>query len=239
MIDAGEEAVGEFVQHVRGLIDSVRAVSNASFRKVLYLVQIDALSALRFADHRSAGNRFVHFVNTHGGWPDCERVSLPQADLLLRENKKADPVLVSAVSDHLAQWPEGKILDLSLDPFPQELPDPKGLLRDCQHGRLLWAMRNTLLHEFRHPGNSFEGLSPGRDAPYYHQTHFVEGSFAGQAGWELVIPDNFLEGLALRCLDGLAAWLRSDQIDPRSVGYQGRSWVTRLRRLNPEASGGE
>lgn len=214
-------------------------VENASFRKALYLILTDALSTLRFPDYRSPGNRFVNFVNTYGGWVDCDRVSLPQADLLLNDTKKGDATLAAVVSGRLAQWPDGKVVDLSSDPFPNELPDPMGVLRDCQHGRLLWAMRNTLLHEFRHPGYSFEGMSPGRDGPYYHQTHFVEGALAGQIGWELVVPDRFLERLALRCLDGLVAWFRSEQIDPRLIGYQGRSWVTRLRRLNPEAAGGE
>lgn len=232
------QAVNEFVEQVQPLVDSVATVQNPSFRKVLYLVMSDGLSTLRFPDHWSAGNRFVNFVNIYGGWPHCVRVSLPQAHLLLSETKGSDPALLAAVSDRLAQWPVGRLLELDLDPFPEELDDAKGLLRDCQHGRLLWAFRNTLLHEFRYPGHAFEELSPSRDAPYYHQVDFVEGPLAGQIGWELAIPAEFLKRLTLNCLNDLAAWLRSEQIDPRSIGYQGRSWVTRLRRLNPQAGGG-
>jgi len=143
---------------------------------------------------------------------------------------------VSAVSDRLAQWKGNTFHDLSVDPLPDELPDPKGVLRDCQHGRLLWAFRNTLLHEFRHPGYAFDELSPGRTAPYYHQVDFVEGELAGQSGWELVIPVEFLRYLFLSCLESLAVWFRSEQIDPLSIGYQGRSWVTRFRRLNRHAA---
>lgn len=127
----------EFVQRIRSLIDSVRTVENASFRKVLYLVLIDALSTLRFSDYRSPGNRFVNFLNTYGGWADCDRVSLPQADLLLRDTKNVDPAFATAISDRLAQWPDGQIVDLSFDPFPEELPGPLGVLRDCQQGAAL------------------------------------------------------------------------------------------------------
>jgi hypothetical protein len=82
------------------------------------------------------------------------------------------------------------------------------------------------LHEFRHPGYGFEKLASETTAPYYHGM-----LFQGQDTWELVIPAEFLSQLALSCLEGLMTWFRSESIDPDSRVYQGRSWVSRLRRL--------
>jgi len=226
------DSAAEFYEHVQELVTSVGDVSNSSFQKVLYLVLIDGLSSQRFPEHRGPADRFVGFVNCYGAWADCSRISLPQADLLLRETPGIYPALLSAVSARLAKWQEGRFHDLNADPLPDELPDPDGILRDCQHGRLLWALRNTFLHEFRQPGYAFDNLSPGRVNPYYHLIDFVEGSLAGQSGWELVIPTEFLKRLTTNCLEGLVAWMRSENIDPKLIGYQGRSWVTRLRRLN-------
>lgn len=251
-----EESISNFIIQVRSLVDSVSKIENPSFQKVLYLVMIDGLSTHRFPDYRQPGNRFVGFLNTYGGWPDCDRISLPQADLLLHETKEVDPALKSAVSDRLAQWQESNLYNVSeVDPFARELPDPTGILRDCQHGRLLWALRNTLLHEFRRPAYGLDMVSPERTVPYYHQyeenfdlheqdavldqplgadvDRRAEDLGVGASGvWELVIPAKFLRDLALHCLEGLAAWLLSERIDPSSIGYQGRSWVTKLRKLN-------
>lgn len=230
-----EESITEFAERVRSLVDAVNTLQNSSFQKVLYLVFIDGLSSHRFPDHHNSGDRFVRFVSAYGEWLDSVRVSLPQADLWLREAQSKDQALVSAVLNRLAQWREGTFYDLGVDPLPDELPDSTDILRDCQHVRLLWALRNTLLHEFRHPGDAFDGLSPGRIAPYYHHVSFVEGPLAGQSGWELAIPAGFLRRLTLSCLKGLTAWFRSEHKDPLLIGYQGRSWVARFRRLNRHA----
>ncbi len=232
-----QDSIGEFQERVRSLITSVSSITNSSFQKAVYLVMIDGLSYYRFAeDRKKARDRFVDFINTYGNWPECRRVSLPQAEVILSETPGADKVLLAEISDRLACWDTASEHDVTDDPLPEDLPDHSGILTDCQHGRLLWAFRNTLFHEFRHPGSAFYDDFNSK-FPHY-EMDLVERERSGKHFWELVMPAEFLKQLSFNCLDGLAGWFRSEGKDPQSIGYQGRSWVTRLRKLNTPAAGG-
>jgi len=135
----------------------------------------------------------------------------------------------SAVQRRLAQWQDGRIYWLGVDPLPSEFGANVSIVKECQHGCLLWAYRNVLLHEFREPGFGIN-LVDDAESPYYHQVDFTSGPLAGSVGWELVIPCRFLEHLVQSCLNNLATYMRNEGIDPNSVSYRGRAWVARLRR---------
>lgn len=227
-----EALIEDFVGQVRRLLADVGTVGNGSFQKVLCLVMIDAMSAIRYPEE-GVRKRFCDFVEAHGGWTDFNRISLPQADLVLREETERDAELQQFVSGRLDQWPQSTFHPLTVDPLPAEVPPANGgvttaarrrVLQECRHGALLWALRNSLIHEFRHPGEGLDSVTES-DAPHYMQVDFVEGPLAGQSGWELMMPRGFLKALAGRCLDGLEQWLRAEQRNPWTTFERGRLWL--------------
>jgi hypothetical protein len=219
----------EFAGHVTKLLSDVPNVQNASFRKVLYLVMLDALARVRFPENKSIGSRFRDFIRQYGDWPDGERVSLPQAQIVLSLHADIALEVRTFVATRLALFDEGTYQGLQLDPFPHEFPVPLGPLENCQHVALLWEFRNALLHEFRHPGRGVD-FETHRESPYYLGVWSADGS---EATWELLIPDQFLNTLALRCLDNLVIWLRTNGRDPWNTFDEGRLWVNRYRRTAP------
>jgi hypothetical protein len=216
--------IDHFVAQAERLLDEAAALTNRSFRMVLYLVMIDALGKVRFPEQQENRKRFIDFVQAHGGWSDGERVSLPQAELALRKIG-GPPEQVTFVSRRLGRWEEATFHDLCEDPLGMEFPHPLGELERCRHVSLLWEFRNTLLHEFRQPGLGMD-FGVRRDTVHYMQ---VESERAlGQSTWELIIPDGFLEQLARQALASLAGWLRSEGRNPWEEFEDGRTWVRKF-----------
>lgn len=200
------EQVDEFYKWAKGLMDAVGDVTNKSFQKVLYLVMIDGLSSMRYRRRLSPSERFVRFVRQHAQWQDGERVSLPQAKRYI-ETFGGSTELLGEVVRRLNKWTYGQIQYLSNDPRPSELRATKDVLRSCQHFWLLWALRNSLIHAFRHPAFAHDGLAGNGDAAFYH----------GEVGpdvWRLAYPAGFVRAIAMNCLEGFVGWLGAQANDP-------------------------
>ena len=195
-----QEQVDEFSRSAVALMDAVRDVPNESFRKVLYLVMIDGLSSMRYRRTLSPSERFAKFVRNYAQWHEGERVSLPQAKLYIEAYGGGEELLREVVC-RLTAWQYGRIYDLNNDPLPRELPATQDILRACQHFWLLWALRNSLIHGFRHPAFAHDHLAADRDAAFYHGE-------IGSNQWRLAYPDGFIRRLASNCLQGVVGWLR-------------------------------
>jgi hypothetical protein len=216
-----EEDIKQFVLQVQQRQGEAAAVQNESFRKVLYLVMTDALAKVRFPRESSNRTRFLTFVRTFGDWADGERVSLPQLELALAERTDVCPDLRAFVSGRLGGWDPGRTFyPLANDPLPAEFPEGHRDLEPYQHLSLLWEMRNTLIHEFRHPGRGLDFTES--DSPHYLQ---VQVEPEGPSGWELVMPVGFLQCLHRRCAENLAAWLHTEKRNPWNSLGEGRVWI--------------
>ena len=147
-------AADEFIEQARTHLVAVDEIPNTSFRKVLYLVMVDALSKVRYPKEASNRVRFVNFVREFGEWADGERVSLPQLQLVLSQpGIEPCPTLAEFLERRMPAWAEPTIHILTNNPLPDELPvGHRQTWEPCQHYSLLWEMRCTLIHEFRHPG---------------------------------------------------------------------------------------
>jgi len=212
-----QQQVNEFYRSAAELIDAVRAVPNESFRKVLYLVMIDGLSSIRYS-HRtlSPSERFVKFIRNYAEWDEGDRVSLSQAKLYV-EAYGGSVALLNEVNRRLNAWQYGRIHDLNNDPLPRELSATQHLLRACQHYWLLWALRNSLIHGFRHPAFAQDNLAGIGDGAFYH------GEIG--SGWRLAYPHGFIHRLTANCLDGVVDWLRQQGNGLSAPG--GGLWIDR------------
>jgi hypothetical protein len=148
----------------------------------------------------SPSERFTKFVRNYAQWDEGERVGLPQAKLYI-EAYGGDEKLLREVRRRLSEWQNGRIYDLNNDPLPRELPGAQDILRTCQHFWLLWALRNSLIHGFRHPAFAHDHLAGDRDVAFYHGE-------IGSSEWRLAYPDGFIGRLASNCLQGIVGWLR-------------------------------
>ena len=199
-------------------MDAVGGVPNESFRKVLYLVMIDGLSSMRYRRAFSPSERFGKFVRNYAQWDEGERVSLPQAKLYIEEYG-SDAALLEEVIRRLNAWQPGQIHDLSSDPLPRELRASRDILRACQHFRLLWALRNSLIHGFRHPAFAYDNLAGNTDAAFYHGE-------IGSSEWRLAYPVGLIRRIASNCLQGAVGWLGT-QPEGALPASGGSLWVDR------------
>lgn len=197
-----DEILDAFRRQVQTLVDQVQQIGNAVFRKALYISMLDGLSVCAYGDAMRSGDRFRTFILQIGGWTDGERISLPQAALLLR----GDPAMSAAISARLANWTWGTPQPITSDPFQQELQTTRGDLRKVQHVNLLWKFRNSLLHAVYDPGG--HDLRGGVE-PYY------VGDITTHT-WRLVIPEEFLRNLATVSVQGLLAFCRREGRDPQA-----------------------
>lgn len=202
MAPTSDELLAAFGQQVETLANQVGQVENPFFRKALYVSMLDGLSACAYGTDMKSGKRFRTFILEIGGWTDGERISLPQAALLFRQ----DPAISATISGRLATWAWGTPQPITSDPFPQALQITHGGLETVKHLNLLWMFRNSLLHAVHDPGG-FD-LWGGAE-PYY------VGDIASHT-WRLVIPEDFLHSLLKASLRGLLAFCKREGRDPQA-----------------------
>jgi hypothetical protein len=107
------------------------------------------------------------------------------------------------------------------------MPIEKITLESLQHVNLLYAYRNSLVHEFRAPGYSLE-LEDDKD-PFYMSMSDV-GDVESGYRWELSYPVAFIEVLCDKCITNLEAYLKKDRLDPRASFVFGSYWLEELNR---------
>jgi hypothetical protein len=223
-------------------IDDITSDKLAVHKRVLYVTYIDSLSALVYPAYTQNRARFTDFVVKFGGWQHAERVSTPHLvrALSLNPDPAYDKVRALAMKT-LGEWRSGSHIDLSFDlaagfvgsHWPNgklyEQPIVGATWTHLKHVELLYAYRNSLVHDFRALGPGYD--FPEDEDPYYISTHTSSvDSNVVEFHWELVYPSAFLCTLATSALDSLEAHIRGNQIDPFEVLSTGRFWIEALNR---------
>jgi len=170
------------------------------------------------------------------------RESLPHLSALLTKISGSffDDVRASASSKRRKR-PEDKI-KLSRDPMFDEVQTlwPKHMmgervyerikLEHLQHVHLLYAYRNSLVHELGAPGYSMDPIAD--EEPYYLSMSTLGGSAGygkvNRQSWELAYPIRFFRKLWGRVQDNLEVHLKSNQIDPLAHYQFGSHWLPEL-----------
>ena len=235
-----EEKITVYRNHFSKVIDRVSSIElqaeSQTFKKVLFVSIIDALS--RSVSGHSAGNRarFTGVVSEFGDWSDRNRISAPQLKILLDQlpSREFDEAR-KFISKLIERNSTGRLVPLSDDPENNSLGSiwPVGTdakvweqvsLNALTHVNLLYQFRCTLVHEFREPGYGME-FSGDRDAPYYHgMTTIDDRSNPKDFRLELVYPTGFFQSMARRILANLDTHFRKNSIDPYESYVFGSSW---------------
>ena len=192
------------------------------YRKILYLVQIDTLSRAAFPHVKGHKTRVMKFLDECSNWSAIDRVSAIQLMFSLEAKGKSSSPLFKLINDRINEC--GTRIDasedLTLDEIQSlECSDDLKIVDEVRYDELFYRYRNTLIHEFREPGEhaipSVDDLSPFSKA--------VEAS-TGEKTWELVFPVKFLERLCERSIDGLEKYLIENNQDPYESYERGPLW---------------
>lgn len=234
------DEIKAYIKHFREKVERVRGyvfhAEDNLLKKNLLVTIIDAIS--RVTSNPGTGNRerFTGIVSNFGGWADQSRVSAPHVEYLLRKLNSPDYENArSYIKEIIGKNSDGRLVRLSDDP---ELEDCRKVwpvpvqervlgqlsLLSFSHLNLLYAHRNSLVHEFRDPGHGME-FSNDNSSPYYHGRTLFDGSDEiGQRSLELVYPMDFYFKLAETIIKNVEQYLIRNEINPYGSYQFGSSW---------------
>lgn len=238
------EIIDDFVGKRRTVIDKIMSVQSGSataddiaeYQKLLLAAHIDGFSSLVYP-RKSARERYVRFILHFGNWADAERISLVHlAELMRRAPEPEFQKLRDEVKSRMTAFTTSPMY-LSRDPHVSEIvrlwPQDKefkepllGVTIDTlRHASLFYSYRCSLAHELQAPGFQWDALH--LDKPYYIKS-LDKLKYDWKQRYLLVYPLPFFHQMATQCLDSLAVYLKSNEINPYAFRTSGEFWLESL-----------
>ena len=224
------------------LIDGIpKSESSKIFKKALYVSVIDTLSKCVFPHRVGNRERFVAFVMRFSKWGEGYNISMPHLAKLLRVNpdpayEKLRKSIFNAYNSSVVH--RSQIVGIDTDPTYEDIKKDWPVQKECripiegvtleslQHFNLLYAYRNSLVHELREPGYGAE-FDEDEKNPYYHSRTIIDGD-REKRRIELVYPVNFFRKIVETCISNLDIYLKDNQLDPYDYYKFGTYWIAEL-----------
>jgi len=223
----GRDDIDRFIGYFKTGHREIEKVARMLLKKILYLVEIDALSRAAFPTVSGNRKRVVQFIDTCSNWNDKDKVSAVQLKLALKKNGIMSGKLYDSINRQINSWGYGTIPrptdDLTLEEAQRlSTTSESKHVNDARYAELLYTYRNYLLHEFREPGKSAESvIRADPTTPYYHG---LDDLGVREDSWELVFPLEFIQGLCEACIRGLEAYLIANNLNPYDSFEYGTMW---------------
>ncbi len=217
-----EPAIDKFFTLVSEAQRDADELKRPFFARIILISLLDALSRCAHPSIGKNRQRFVALIDDYAQWTLSSAFSLRQLSLRLAEitNPSAYPgfqALSQEIQSRMQSWPAPKTIVLAdrVDPTTTDLAplltkQLSGFIEPVRYPRLLWSLRNYVIHEVRDPGEGAD-FELGVTSPYYHSNTRADGI---TQTWELYFPPELLSYLLTRCANNLSARLRRDDIDP-------------------------
>ncbi len=244
MLNELQERIDNLTYYFLRQVDEIEAVNGPSpqgkalFQKILFAILLDTLSiAANPALFDKNKERFRTFINSCSAWQDRNRVSSPQLALDLEQRKLTDGPLYRSLSSTLKEWPQDVPLRPDVDPTIDQIAalnysnEEITAAKDNRYDFLLYAYRNTLLHEFREPGYGFN--FPEEENVFYHSMTHASGQEGVPYSYQLSFPVSFFRRLCLSSIWGLYTLLTKERRDPSDAYPFGSLWRPRRARAQP------
>ncbi|WP_413614772.1 hypothetical protein MRB56_12755 [Halomonas cupida] len=243
MVDTKDE-IQPFISHFRDKVQRLRGYKfheeDRVFKKNILVSIIDALSCVTSNPNTGNRQRFTSMIKNFGDWPDHDRISAPHVGYLLDElnspeYEKAREFIKSVIERNS----DGRLVRLSDDPKIEEFKEVWPVqfhenvlgqikLMSFSHLNLLYAHRNSLVHEIRDPGHGME-FSDDNASPYYHGRICLEGmSNIETRSLELVYPLEFYLRITDNVISNVERYLIISDINPYDSYQFGSSWIGEL-----------
>jgi len=233
-----QESIEEFIRYFSDQIDLVDAIAGPDpqqtklCQKILFAILLDTLSIAARPDlFKKNRERFSSFIDSCSAWQDKDRVSCLQLKLDLEQQKLTDGRVYEFVNSKIKGWPLVELRPAQADPIIDEVLDLGGTdsetaaVKANRYTSLLYAYRNSLLHEFRQPGYGME-LSED-DSPFYHSMLHASGQEGRDFSWQLSLPLAFFRRLCVGSIRGLRELLTEEQRNPFDAYPFGSRWKPR------------
>jgi len=207
MIDKYTRAFESQLLMIDGLKDDLT-------RKIIYLVAIDSFSKAAFSKIKRSRERFITFIDECSNWDDKDRVSIPLLRYRFEDVNMNSGHLYKRAFHWFTIRRKAENPKSDSDPWFNQVvklanSNEKFHVEKTQYKELLWAYRNSLVHEFKVPGKSMDIW--GWETPYY--VDVINGN------WQLVYSVNFISWLCHSCLRGVKNYLITRNINPYD-GYR-------------------
>ncbi|EJO2021542.1 hypothetical protein RQY88_004220 [Vibrio vulnificus] len=249
-----EEKVTRYREHFMELISVAEQQQNLAHQKVhskiLCCSVFDAISKSIFPDIKSNGQRFVALVRLCNAWPESQHVSvlhllrlfevtneLPKEAKMLEDHvlkhfgsrfKSTNSIMSNNISissdihidDLLALWPKDNQKPMKVGTvLPHQL----------KHEHLLWLYRNSVVHEYRNPGNGVELGSSVPDYAFYQEvatgSSFTESNMTFTSRWELVYPQKLFINLCKNAVEVASEHHLKKGSSPFTAYSDGTYWL--------------
>ena len=244
------DSVNRFTSHFTKRLDEIESLQTPKlpqpelFQCLLYASVLDTLAGSVLPKRKNNRDRFVYFIRRFCQWPDGERVSLVHLVQLLRKNP--DPAFQKLREWALEQFKKlpvhgNQLMPISYDPSFDEvkskwptqmehLTQLEGIdLGSLKHSLLLYAYRNTLVHELRRPGYGME-FGNDNEPFYHHMSTLGDNNNAIESTVELVYPRRFLRHLCDTALVQLKQYFLANELNPYDSFVFGTYWIRELNR---------
>jgi len=248
------DKVSRFQMYYLDLIKTAECEPNLANEKVhskiLCCSIFDAISKSVFPNIHGNRERFVELVRLCESWPESQKISLlhlvrlfevtqnlPSNVKQLKEFSKNTFSKLFPILNGLYTENKPISLDTDIDRVLLLWPKQNGkpikiggvLPHQLKHENLLWLYRNSVVHEYRAPG---EGVEQGRYNPefaFYQKVTIVssitnkEMIYSNQ--WELVYPASFFVELCKQAINVASAIHLKNNTCPFTAYSAGTYWI--------------
>ena len=209
-----------FMEHV----ESISEIGSSLYAKLLLSAILDSLSVARYPGLKNNA-RLLKMASECFSWPHHNWVSMQQLRLHLAKLPESN--LKRRVSEVCSSMQPGHMYQLGAVDCPKEdlvaiaeTDNEIRLLGGTTHAALFYQYRNSLVHEFREPGNGIE-FRPDPE-PFYH-------SYMKPPRHELVYPVQFFVRSVKSSIAAVADHLEANNIDPYTRYPFGSAWKEKLK----------
>nr|WP_321239390.1 hypothetical protein [uncultured Tolumonas sp.] len=253
-METAEEKVARYREYFVELISVAEEKQNLAHQKVhskiLCCSIFDSISKSIFPEIESNRARFVALVRLCDSWPESQKVSVLHllrlfevANNLPKEAKMLEDYVLTnfgnrfrstnrIMSNSLSISSDINIEEL-LTLWPKDNPKPvkinNVLPHQLKHEYLLWLYRNSVVHEYRNPGN---GIELGRCIPenaFYQEvstvSSFAESKMTFTNHWELVYPQKLFVNLCRNAIEVACKHHLNKKSNPFSSYSEGTYWL--------------
>lgn len=232
-LESGIETFLSFAKEQLDLISQGQfGARGATFKKILYCTEIDALAKTVYPADWGPKKRFIFLLRDFSQWDHCEKVSLPHLLRLLRKVSCPEfAKLDNYVSNLISAWEEGTLIMLDRDAdcatiqakvpgreFKVKVEERKFQILDLTHANLFYECRNYLIHEGRKTGYCAES---GQDEPPHYQSMIDHD-------WQLCYPVRFYEIICRNIIRNLRKYYCDCKLDPYDCFRFGSYWIKEL-----------
>jgi hypothetical protein len=249
-----EEKVDRFKVYYMELISTAECEQNLTHQnvpsKILCCSIFDAISKSVFPEITSNRERYISLVRRCDSWPESKKVSLLHLVRLFEITKNIPPNTNQLVE--LAQQKFNRIFPISNNLSRNHVPISSDInLEDIltlwpkqnsthikiggvkphqlMHENLLWLYRNSVVHEYRNPGQGFELGQYVPEYAFYQKLSTINSltdkGFNFTNRWELVYPVNFFINLCKEALNVAALNHLENQTCPFQGYSEGTYWL--------------